>query len=153
MLLWFQMSPLLLGFHPSETLYASRCEMSPLFWVNTFRNIVCFRDFKRAPFFWASFLPERCTLLWFQVSPLLLGFVPSGMLYAYVIPNEPLSFGLHSFRNVVRFYNFKWAPCFWASFLWEHCMLPRFWLIEPVSYGWARFAHGSNLLGLWPVEY
>jgi hypothetical protein len=57
--------------------------------------------------FWASFLPECCTLLQLEMSLMLLGFVPSGTLYASVISNEPLAFGIYSFWNIVHFRDFK----------------------------------------------
>jgi hypothetical protein len=65
--------------------------------------------------------------------PYFLGFVPSRMIYASTVLSEPLAF--------------------WVSSLPKCFMLLEFWLVEPMRYWWARFAHGSKLLGLRPIEY
>jgi hypothetical protein len=81
------MSPLLLGFVPSGTFYASMILNEPLT-------------------FWALFRLERFMLPRFQMSPLFLGFIPSGSFYAFAISNKLLDFGLCPFHNVLRFHDF-----------------------------------------------
>jgi hypothetical protein len=88
--------------------------MSPLlFGLRSFWNILCFCNFKWAPYFldfvhsrmfyasaisneplafWTSFLPECFMLPWFQMSPLLFALRPD--------------------RNTLCFHDFKWAPYF-----------------------------------------